>query len=70
MSDDRYADVSNSVEHRNASGNVHFTYSISPEMMEKAKERARKMDRENAPLEEDQIDDSGQHLRRNTRTFR
>ena len=69
MEDDRYADVSNSVTHRNATGNVSFKYSISPEMMEEAKQIARKMDQE-SELYEDDDNDNGSHLRRRTRTFR
>ena len=61
MEDDRYAGVSNSVEHRNEKGNVHFTYSISPEMMEKAKQRAREIDRENG-FNDNEVD--GQFLLR------
>ena len=37
MEDERYANVPNQVIHTNARGNAHFSYGISPGMMEKAK---------------------------------
>ena len=54
MEDDRYAGVSNRVEHKNKKGNVTFHYQVDPKTLEEAKRRARKMDRENAFLDDDE----------------